>query len=144
MGEQDRNMTSTATQCLAMNFHDAKRRRSSTSPNDLEPPSKRPESESQILSPGLVGIRELHDEIGTKHLNGLDDFEANHLHHSSSSIRRRPILIPDLRNHALTPALKRPQTQRTRAVESLVERGFPYSRSAISNYKVWVHPLRLC
>jgi hypothetical protein len=137
-------MTSTATQCLAMNFHDAKRRRSSTSPNDLEPPSKRPESESQILSPGLVGIRELHDEIGTKHLDGLDDFEANHLHHSSSSIRRRPILIPDLRNHALTPALKRPQTQRTRAVESLVERGFPYSRSAISNYKVWVHPLRLC
>ncbi|KAJ7256817.1 WD40-repeat-containing domain protein [Mycena haematopus] len=40
--------------------------------------------------------------------------------------RQRPILISDLRNHA--PALKRPQFQRMRAVESLLERGFPYSR----------------
>ncbi|KAF7364852.1 WD40 repeat-like protein [Mycena venus] len=40
--------------------------------------------------------------------------------------RRRPALIFDLRNHM--PALKGPQSNRIRAVETLLERGFPYSR----------------
>ncbi|KAJ7022762.1 WD40 repeat-like protein [Mycena alexandri] len=39
---------------------------------------------------------------------------------------RRPLLMSDLRNHA--PGLKRPQFQRIRAVEALLDRGFPYSR----------------
>jgi hypothetical protein len=42
--------------------------------------------------------------------------------------RRRPVLISDLRNHV--PTLKGPRVQRTRAVETLLDRGFPYSRSA--------------
>ncbi|KAJ7851678.1 WD40 repeat-like protein [Mycena olivaceomarginata] len=40
--------------------------------------------------------------------------------------RRRPVLISDLRNHV--PTLKGPRVQRTRAVETLLDRGFPYSR----------------
>ncbi|KAJ7213896.1 WD40 repeat-like protein [Mycena pura] len=41
--------------------------------------------------------------------------------------RRRPVLIPDLRNHA--PFLQRPQCQRKRTVEALLAHGFPYSKN---------------
>ncbi|KAJ6582810.1 WD40-repeat-containing domain protein [Mycena sp. CBHHK59/15] len=42
------------------------------------------------------------------------------------SSRRRPILVPDLRNHA--PALTRPKYRRNQAVQVLLETGFPFSR----------------
>ncbi|KAJ7780750.1 WD40 repeat-like protein [Mycena maculata] len=42
------------------------------------------------------------------------------------SSRRRPVLIPNLRNHIPSP--RRPQSQRIQAVEALLEHGFPYSR----------------
>ncbi|KAJ7617516.1 WD40 repeat-like protein [Mycena polygramma] len=95
-----------------MNLREPKRRRASSSSPDLEP---EPPFKRQGLPPQLQGF---HD------LEGLSDLESAPL---AAQWHRRPVLISDLRNQA--PALRRPQSQRVRAVESLLEHGFPYSRT---------------
>ncbi|KAJ6584005.1 WD40 repeat-like protein [Mycena vulgaris] len=50
----------------------------------------------------------------------------NHHEDNRLSSRRRPVLIPDLRNSVPSP--RRAQSQRKNAVEALLEHGFPYSR----------------